>query len=188
MSISLVKGQKVDLTKTNPSIKKYKIGLGWNPNVTNTGGSFDIDVSAFVLGENKKRLSDAHFIFYNNLKSPNDALVHLGDSTTGVGDGDDEALVLDLSKIEDTATEIVFVVTIHDAQSKNQNFGQISGSYIRILNDENQTEILKYDLNEDYSIETALTFGKIYKHNGEWKFEAVGTGFQGGLQEYLNNY
>lgn len=186
-TINLQKGQKVDLTKTNPNVAKFRVGLGWNPN-TAVGGSFDIDVSAFILGDDGKRLSDNHFIFYNNLKSPNDAVVHTGDNTTGEGEGDDETLIVDFSKIEDTATEVVFVVTIHDAGTKNQNFGQISGSYIRIMNDADGSEIMKYDLNEDASIETAMQFGKLYKKDGEWKFEATGAGQAGGLQEFLNKF
>ena len=187
MSINLVKGAKVDLTKTNPTVTKFRVGLGWNTN-QNVGNTFVIDVSAFILGADNKRLSDNHFIFYNNLKSPNEALVHSGDNRTGLGEGDDESLVVDFSKIEDTAKSIVFVVTIYDAATKNQNFGQISGAYIRILNDADGSEIMKYDLNEDYSIETAMTFGKLYNRDNEWKFEAVGTGRAGGLQEFLNEY
>jgi tellurium resistance protein TerD len=186
-AINLVKGAKVDLTKTNPNVKKFKVGLGWNPN-TAVGGTFDVDVSAFVLGENGKRVDDNHFVFYNNLKSPRDFVVHNGDNTTGEGDGDDETLVVDFSKVSAEDKQIVFVVTIHDAIAKNQNFGQVSGSYIRISDEATGTEILKYDLNEDYSIETAMIFGKIYEKDGEFKFEAVGTGMKGGLQDYLNQY
>jgi len=186
-TINLTKGQKIDLTKTNPGVKKFKVGLGWNPN-TAVGGTFDVDVSAFILGENKKRVSDAHFVFYNNLKSPNDFVIHNGDNTTGVGEGDDETLVVDFSKVKPDEKEIVFVVTIHDALTKNQNFGQIGGSYIRICDEVTGNEIMKYDLNEDYSVETAMVFGKLYLKDGEWKFEAVGTGMKGGLQDYLNQY
>lgn len=187
MSISLVKGQRVDLTKTNPSVKSFKVCLGWNPN-TAVGGSFDVDVSAFILGDNLKRVSDEHFIFYNNLTSPNEFVKHLGDNLTGVGDGDDETLVVDFSKVSTSEKSVVFVVTIHEAATKNQNFGQITGSYIRICDSLTGTEIMKYDLNEDYSVETAMIFGKLYEKDGEWKFEAVGTGMKGGLQDYLNQY
>ena len=186
-SINLEKGQKVDLTKTNPNVKKFKVGLGWNPN-TAVGGSFDVDVSAFILGENDKRVDDGHFVFYNNLKSPREFVVHNGDNTTGEGDGDDETLVVDFSKVSPEDKQIVFVVTIHGGVEKNQNFGQVSGSYIRICDDTSGEEILKYDLNEDYSVETAMVFGKIYEKDGEFKFEAVGTGMKGGLQDYLNQY
>src|ERR1700741_321144 len=168
-TINLAKGQKVDLTKTNPGVKAFKVGLGWNPNGA-VGSTFDIDVSAFVLNAEGKRLSDSHFVFYNNLKSPNDFVIHNGDNRTGEGEGDDESLVVDFSKADPTAESVVFVVTIHEAASKNQNFGQISGSYIRVCDNENGNEIMKYDLNEDYSVETAMIFGKAYKKDGEWKF------------------
>ncbi len=187
MAISLEKGQKVDLTKTNPSVKKFKVGLGWNPNAA-VGGSFDIDVSAFILGADQKKVSDAHFVFYNNLKSPNDFVVHTGDNKDGQGEGDDESLIIDFSKVTETEKSVVFVVTIHEAAAKNQNFGQISGSFIRICDSETNVEIVKFDLNEDFSVETAVVFGKLYEKDGEWKFEAVGTGMKGGLQDYLNQY
>lgn len=186
--INLEKGQKIDLTKTNPSVKKFRVGLGWNPNSTTTGSTFDVDVSAFMLGENGKIPSEQHLVFYNNLKSPNEGLVHNGDNRTGEGDGDDETLTFDVSKIDEVSEKIQFVVTIHDGIQKNQNFGQVGGAYIRILDDATDTEIVRYDLNEDFSTETALNFGGLYKKDGEWKFEAVGTGMKGGLQDYLNIY
>lgn len=133
-------------------------------------------------------LSDQHFIFYNNLKSPNDAVIHTGDNIDGGGDGDDEQIIVDLSKIENSVSEICIVVTIHDANSRGQNFGQIRNSFIRIVTDPSNEEILKYELDEDFSIETAVEFGRIYKRNGEWKFEAVGAGMKGGLEDYLNKY
>lgn len=186
-TISLVKGQKVDLTKTNPEVAKFRIGLGWNPQAA-VGQDFDLDVSAFVLGANGKRLSDKHFVFYNNLKSPNDSVVHTGDNLTGAGDGDDEVLTVDFSKIEPEATEIVFVTTIHEATERSQNFGQVNGSYIRIMDDSTGNVIMHYDLNEDASTETAMQFGKLYKKDGEWKFEATGTGQVGGLQSFLDRF
>lgn len=186
-SISLQKGEKVDLTKTNPDVAKFKVGLGWNPN-TAVGGTFDVDVSAFILAADGKKLSDKHFVFYNNLKSPNDSLVHTGDNLTGEGDGDDESLVVNFANIEPEAEAIVFVVTIHEAESKRQNFGQISGSYVRITNEATGEEILKYELNEDFSIETAMEFGRLYKRGGDWKFDASSSGMQGGLQDYLNRF
>lgn len=185
--INLTKGQKVDLTKTNPGTKQFKVGLGWNPNAA-VGGAFDVDVSAFILGEDGKRLSDQHFVYYNNLKSPNDFVVHTGDNQTGEGDGDDETLIVDFAKVDAAAKSIVFVVTIHEAATRNQNFGQINGSFIRVCDNASGDELMKYDLNEDYSIETAMVFGKLYEKDGEWKFEAVGTGMKGGLQDYLNQY
>lgn len=186
-TINLTKGQKIDLTKTNPAVKAFKVGLGWNPN-TAVGGTFDVDVSAFILGENGKRVSDAHFVFYNNLKSPNDFVTHTGDNTDGQGDGDDETLIVDFAKVAAAEKAVVFVVTIHDAATKNQNFGQVQGCFIRIMDSATGTEIMKYDLNEDFSVETAVVFGKLYEKDGEWKFEAVGTGMKGGLQDYLNQY
>ena len=186
--VSLVKGEKVDITKTNPGLKIAAIGLGWDTNTSSTGQAFDLDASVFILGENGKMLSDQHFIFYNNLKSPNDAVVHTGDNLTGDGDGDDEQVIVDLSKIDNNASEIIVVVTIHDAASRNQNFGQVRNSFVRIFDTNSNVELLNYELEEDFSIETAVEFGRIYKRNNEWKFEAVGTGMKGGLQDYLNKY
>lgn len=185
--INLEKGQKVDLTKTNPNVKTFKVGLGWNPNGA-VGQTFDIDVSAFILNESGKRVSDQHFVFYNNLESPNGLVKHTGDNRDGQGDGDDEALLIDFAKATGDEKAIAFVVTIHGADEKRQNFGQISGSYIRILDADTNDELVKYDLNEDFSIETALVFGKLYERGGDWKFEAVGTGMKGGLQDYLNQF
>ena len=141
-----------------------------------------------MLGENKKLLSDGHFIFYNNLSSPDGAVVHTGDNLTGDGDGDDEQVNVDLGKIDNNASEICIVVTIHDAEVRKQNFGQVRNSFIRIFDTNTNQEILKYELDEDFSIETAVEFGRIYKRNNEWKFEAVGMGMKGGLQDYLNKY
>lgn len=147
-----------------------------------------MDASAFILGENGKILSNQHFVFYNNLKSPNDAVVHTGDNLTGDGDGDDEQIIIDLSKIENEVSEISIIVTIHDAIGRNQNFGQIRNSFIRIADESSNQELLKYELEEDFSIETAVEFGRVYRKNGEWKFEAVGAGMKGGLEDYLNKY
>jgi tellurium resistance protein TerD len=183
MAINLVKGQRQTI-----SAPKFTIGLGWDGNETSTGGAYDLDASAFILGENKKMLSDEHFIFFNNLTSPNGAVEHTGDNTTGDGDGDDEQIKVDLSKIEDAATEICIVVTIHEAEERRQNFGQIRNSFVRIFDTTTDKEILMFELEEDFSIETAVEFGKIYKRNGEWKFEAVGAGMKGGLQDYVNKY
>jgi tellurium resistance protein TerD len=140
------------------------------------------------LGENGKLLSDSHFVFYNNLKSPNEGVVHTGDNLTGDGDGDDEQVIVDLSKIESNAAEICVVVTIHDADDRKQNFGQVRNSFIRIVDSNTNSDIVKYELDEDFSIETAVEFGRIYKRNNEWKFEAVGNGMKGGLQDFLNKY
>ena len=183
MAINLQKGQRESI-----NAPKFTIGLGWDTNTSSTGQAFDLDASVFILGENGKMLSDQHFIFYNNLKSPNDAVVHTGDNLTGDGDGDDEQVMVDLSKIDNNASEIIVVVTIHDAASRNQNFGQVRNSFVRIVDTASNAELLNYELEEDFSIETAVEFGRIYKRNNEWKFEAVGTGMKGGLQDYLNKY
>jgi len=182
MAINLQKGQRESI-----SAPQFTVGLGWDTNSSSTGTSFDLDTSVFVLGENKRLLSDAHFVFYNNLKTPDGAVEHTGDNLTGDGDGDDEQIKVDLSKIAATAAEICIVVTIHDAENRRQNFGQIRNSYIRIF-DGTKTEILKYELEEDFSIETAVEFGRIYKRNNEWKFEAVGAGMKDGLEFFLNKY
>ena len=183
MAINLQKGQRESI-----KAPKFTIGLGWDTNSTSTGSEFDLDASAFILGENKKILSDKHFIFYNNLKSPNEAVIHTGDNRTGEGEGDDEQIIVDLSKIECETSEICIVVTIHEADIRGQNFGQVRNSFIRIFDTNSNEELLKYELEEDFSIETAVEFGRIYKRNGEWKFEAVGVGMKGGLQDYLNKY
>jgi len=182
MAINLQKGQRESI-----SAPQFTVGLGWDTNSSSTGSSFDLDTSIFVLGENKRLLSDAHFVFYNNLKTPDGAVEHTGDNLTGDGDGDDEQIKVDLSKIGADAAEICVVVTIHDAENRRQNFGQIRNSYIRIF-DGTKTEILKYELEEDFSIETAVEFGRIYKRNNEWKFEAVGAGMKDGLEFFLNKY
>lgn len=183
MAINLEKGQRV-----NVNLPKFVVGLGWDANSSSTGQDFDLDASVFILGENKKILSDQHFVFYNNLVSPDGAVEHVGDNLTGAGDGDDEVIKIDLSKINPNATEICFVVTIHEAESRKQNFGQVRNSFVRVFNPDTKEEILKYELEEDFSIETAVEFGRIYKKGGEWKFEAVGVGQKGGLEEYLNKY
>lgn len=183
MAINLQKGQRENINSP-----RFTIGLGWDTNESSTGQDFDLDASVFVLGENKKILSDGHFIFFNNLKSPDGAVVHTGDNLTGDGDGDDEQVNVDLGKIDTNASEICIVVTIHDAEDRKQNFGQVRNSFIRIFDTNTNQEILKYELDEDFSIETAVEFGRIYKRNNEWKFEAVGMGMKGGLQDYLNKY
>lgn len=183
MPINLQKGQRESL-----NAPAFVIGLGWDTNSTATGSGFDLDASIFILGENKKLLSDSHFVFYNNLHSPDGAVEHTGDNLTGDGDGDDEQIKINLTKIDPNAAEICIVVTIHDAEARKQNFGQVRNSFIRIFETPSNTEILKYELEEDFSIETAVEFGRIYKRNNEWKFEAVGTGMKGGLEDFLNKY
>ncbi len=183
MAINLQKGQR-----QNIDAPRFTIGLGWDTNTSSTGTAFDLDASVFILGENKKLLSDNHFIFFNNLKSPSGAVEHTGDNLTGDGDGDDEQIMVNLSLIDPDATEICIVVTIHEAESRNQNFGQVRNSFVRVFDTSSTEELLKYELDEDFSIETAVEFGRIYKRNNEWKFEAIGMGMKGGLQDYLNKY
>ena len=188
MSVSLSKGQKVDLTKSNPGLKKVTVGLGWDTNKYDGGNDFDLDAAAFLLGSNGKVTSDGDFVFYNNLKHSSEAVVHLGDNRTGEGDGDDEQISIDLSKVPFNIEKIDFTVTIHDAETRQQNFGQVSNAFIRILNADTNEELIRYDLSEDYSIETALVVGELYRHNGEWKFSAIGSGFQGGLGALCGNF
>lgn len=183
MAINLQKGQR-----ENINAPKFTIGLGWDTNSSSTGVDFDLDASVFILGENKKVLSDSHFIFYNNLKSPDGSVEHTGDNLTGDGDGDDEQIKIDLTKIDPSVKEICIVVTIHDAEARKQNFGQVRNSFIRIVDDSNNTELVKYELEEDFSIETAVEFGRIYNKDGQWKFEAIGMGQKGGLEDFLNKY
>jgi tellurium resistance protein TerD len=183
MAINLQKGQR-----ENINAPKFTIGLGWDTNNSSTGSGFDLDASVFILGDNKKIISDSHFVFYNNLKSPDDAVIHTGDNLTGDGEGDDEQVKIDLTKINPAVKEICIVVTIHDAIDRKQNFGQVRNSFIRIVDDSNNTELVKYELEEDFSIETAVEFGRIYNKDGQWKFEAIGVGMKGGLEDYLNKY
>jgi tellurium resistance protein TerD len=183
MAINLQKGQR-----ENINAPRFTIGLGWDTNSSSTGSGFDLDASVFILGENKKLVSDSHFIFFNNLKSPDDAVIHTGDNLTGDGDGDDEQIKIDLTKINPSVKEICIVVTIHEAETRKQNFGQVRNSYVRIVDDSNNTEIVKYELDEDFSIETAVEFGRIYNKDGQWKFEAIGMGQRGGLEDFLNKY
>jgi tellurium resistance protein TerD len=183
MAINLQKGQREAI-----NAPKFTIGLGWDTNSSSTGSSFDLDASVFIMGDNKKLLSDNHFVFYNNKKSPDGAVAHSGDNLTGEGAGDDEQISVDLTKIDAGVSEISIVVTIHEAEQRRQNFGQVRNSFIRILDSATNQVLLKYELEEDFSIETAVEFGRIYKRNNEWKFEAVGAGMKGGLQDYLNKY
>ena len=183
MAINLQKGQR-----ENINAPKFTIGLGWDINNTSTGGAFDLDASLFLLNDSKKLVSDNHFIFYNNLESPDKAVVHSGDNLTGDGDGDDEQIKIDLTKIDSAVQEITVVVTIHDADARRQNFGQVRNSFIRIFNTDTNEEVLKYELDEDFSIETAVEFGRIYNRNGEWKFEAVGSGQREGLDKFVSMY
>lgn len=188
MGITLAKGQKVDLTKGNPGLKHVLIGLGWDTNKYDGGFDFDLDTAAFLLGENGKVTSDLDFVFYNNTNHTSESVKHLGDNRTGEGEGDDEQIQVDLSSVPSNINKVAFTVTIHEAQERRQNFGQVNNSYVRVLNSDNEQEVLRYDLGEEFSIETAITVCEIYRHNGEWKFSAVGSGFEGGLESLCKNY
>ncbi len=188
MPISLKKGQKVSLTKDNPGLSKLVVGLGWDINAFDTGGSFDLDTAAFLLGENGKVSSSDDFVFYGNLEHTSGAVKHMGDNLTGAGDGDDEQIKIDLSRMPDNLSRIAFTVTIYEAEERRQNFGQVNNAFIRIMDESTGQELLRYDLGEDFSIETAVVFGEVYKNNGEWKFNAIGSGYQGGLAALCANY
>lgn len=187
MSVSLSKGGNVSLSKSDPSMKNVLVGLGGDVRTTD-GQDFDLDASAFLLSETGKVRSDSDFIFYNNLKSADGSVTHTGDNRTGEGDGDDESLIIKLDMIPANVAKIVFVVTIHDAQMRRQSFGQVSGAFIRLVNNDSQLEVARYDLTEDASSETAMLFGELYRHNGEWKFRAVGQGYAGGLSSVCAQY
>lgn len=188
MPINLSKGQKVSLTKDNPGLKKVVVGLGWDINQFDTGGDFDLDASAFLLTDAGKVSRQEDFVFYGNLQHPSGSVVHQGDNRTGEGEGDDEQIKIDLSLIPQNITRVAFAVTIYDAETRRQNFGQVSNAFIRIYDETNGQEILRYDLGEDFSIETAAIFGELYKHGNEWKFNAIGSGYQGGLAAICANY
>jgi len=188
MAVSLKKGQKVDLTKTNPGLSKIVAGLGWDTNKYDGGHDFDLDTAAFLVGEDGKVVSDSDFVFYNNLNHPSGAVSHLGDNRTGEGEGDDEQIKVELDKVPANVQKIAFTVTIHDAEARGQNFGQVSNAFIRIFNEDTNEELIRYDLSEDYSIETAVVVGELYRHNTEWKFAAIGSGFEGGLGALCKNF
>lgn len=184
MAINLQKGQRIEI-----GLQKVGVGLGWDPN-EGSGFDFDLDASAFMLGSNKKLPQDEFFVFYNNPQSPDGAVESSGDDTTGGNSdgGDDETLTVDIEKVDPRIQEIIFTVTIHEAEKRRQNFGQIRNSYIRVYNANTNEEIARYDLDEDFSIETAVEFGRLYKRGNEWKFEAMGIGYKGGLQYFVDKY
>lgn len=183
MAINLTKGQRIEI-----GLSKVGVGLGWDPNES-TGFDFDLDASAFMLGDNKKLPTDDFFVFYNNPKSPDGSVESSGDDLTGGNsDGDDETVTVDLTRVDPKIQEIVFTVTIHDYETRKQNFGQVRNSFIRIYNAQTNEEIAKYELDEDFSVETAVEFGRLYKRNGEWKFEAMGIGYKGGLEYFVNKF
>ena len=188
MAVCLKKGQKVDLTKSNPGLKKITVGLGWDVNRYDGGSDFDLDASAFLLGANGRVPTDSDFVFYGNSTDPSGGVSYGGDNRTGEGEGDDEQIFVDLSLIPAGVEKIDFTVTIYEAAERRQNFGQVSNAYVRLVDDATGQELIRYDLEEDFSIETALVVGEIYRHNGDWKFNAIGSGFQGGLEALCRNF
>ena len=188
MPINLSKGQKVSLTKDNPGLNNIRVGLGWDVNAFDSGTSFDLDASVFIADASGKCPSDKEFIFYGNKEHTSGAVKHMGDNTTGEGDGDDEQIHIELNKVPDNLEKIAFTVTIYEAEQRHQNFGQVSNAYIRIIDEATGTELVRFDLGEDFSIETAVVVGELYKNNGEWKFNASGSGFQGGLAALCGHY
>jgi len=187
MAVSLAKGQNVNLSKTVTGLTKVKVGLGWDARSTD-GAAFDLDASAFMLKDDGKVPNDDHFVFYNQPKDPSGAIQHTGDNRSGAGAGDDESLVVDLSKMPADIKKVAFCVTIDDADTRRQSFGQVNNAYIRVINADDNTEIARYDLSEDASVETAMIFGELYVLNGEWKFKAIGQGYAGGLKALAQNY
>jgi tellurium resistance protein TerD len=187
MAVSLIKGGNVSLTKEAPTMNIAMAGLGWDARVTD-GADFDLDASVFMVGDDGKVISDTSFIFFNNKTSTCGSVTHMGDNRTGEGEGDDEQVKIDLSKIPAEVKKLVFAVTIYDAEARKQNFGMVSNSYMRVFNNDNGTEIARFDLSEDASTETAMVFGELYRHNAEWKFKAVGQGFAGGLSALASQH
>ncbi|CAM4503274.1 hypothetical protein HMSSN036_27860 [Paenibacillus macerans] len=188
MTISLSKGQRIDLTKTNPGLKKALIGLGWDINKYSSGQDYDLDASAFLLHADGKAKGIEDFVFYNNPKTPNGSVIHTGDNRTGEGEGDDEQIIIDFSLIPPHIHRVGISVTIHDAVARNQNFGHISNAFVRVVDAETDREIARYDLGEDFSLETAVVVCELYRHGEEWKFQAIGSGFNGGLAALCRNY
>lgn len=190
MAVSLSKGQRISLEKVAPGLSEIFVGLGWDTKATDGGFDFDLDASLFLLNSSEKLISDNHFIFYNNLTSPDadKSVEHTGDNLTGDGDGDDEVIKINLKKVPDDVQKIVVVVTIHEAEERSQNFGQVDNAYVRIVDSKTGKEAARYDLTEDCSIETAMIMAELYRKNGDWRLNAVGAGYQGGLQALLDRY
>ena len=188
LTIQLSKGQRIDLTKTNPGLTKVILGLGWDTNKYSGGFDFDLDASAFLLNEQNKCESEADFVFYNNMKHQSGSVQHTGDNRTGDGDGDDEQIIVDFSKIPSNVHRIGITVTIHEANERGQNFGQVSNSFVRLVDEQSNMELLRFDLGEDFSVETAVVVCELYRQDNEWKFNAIGSGFSGGLIDLCRNY
>ncbi|NKX86369.1 TerD family protein [Nocardia coubleae] len=187
MGVSLSKGGNVSLTKAAPNLTAVAVGLGWDLRTT-TGTDFDLDASAIALGADKKVVSDKHFVFFNNLKSPEGAIEHIGDNRTGEGEGDDEVVNVDLANTPPTIESIVFPVSIYDGVTRNQSFGQVRNAYIRVVDQANGEELARYDLSEDASTETAMVFGELYRNGAEWKFRAIGQGYASGLEGIARDF
>lgn len=188
MAINLSKGQKVDLTKTNPGLSNILVGLGWDTNKYDGGSDFDLDVSVFLANGAGKVASEKDFIFYNNTQNENGSVVHTGDNRSGAGDGDDEQIKIDLNNVPANVEKIAFTITIHEAEARSQNFGQVSNAYARIISASNDEELIRFDLGEDFSIETGIVVGELYRHSGEWKFSAIGSGYKDGLAGLVRDY
>lgn len=188
MSVSLNKGQRVSLKKDGVSLKNIYVGLGWDTNQYSGEADFDLDASAFLLRGTGKVGRESDFVFYGNLANANGSVTHKGDNRTGSGDGDDEVIEVKLDDIPEEYESIVFTATIYDSDIRLQNFGMVSNAYIRVVNVDTEEELLRFDLSEDYSTETALVFAEIYRHSGEWKFKAIGSGYTGGLAEMCGKY
>jgi tellurium resistance protein TerD len=187
MSVSLSKGGNVSLTKMAPNLSQVAVGLGWDTRTT-TGADFDLDASALLCGAGGKVVDDAHFVFFNNLRSPDGSVEHTGDNLTGEGEGDDETIHVDLSRVPANVEKVVFPVSIYDAPARQQAFGQVVNAFIRVVDRSSGAELARYDLTEDASTETAMIFGELYRHSGEWKFRAIGQGYASGLAGIAKDY
>ncbi|MBM9467937.1 TerD family protein [Nakamurella leprariae] len=187
MGVSLTKGGNVSLSKAAPGLRSVQVGLGWDVRTT-TGTDFDLDASALGLGENKQIISEQYFVFFNNLKSPDGGIEHLGDNLTGEGEGDDEQIVVNLAALPAEVSSVVFPVSIYDADSRGQSFGQVRNAFIRVVNSDDNNELARYDLSEDASTETAMVFGELYRNGAEWKFRAIGQGYATGLAGIARDY
>jgi len=188
MTINLEKGQKVDLTKTYPNLKKIMLGLGWDIKKSDAGTDFDLDALAFLLNKSGKMQTEKDFVFYNNLKHESGSVIHSGDNRTGAGEGDDETITVEFSKVPSNTDKIVFGITIFKAEERKQNFGMVSNSFVRVVDVDTNTELMRYNLGEEFSIETGIVICEVYRYNNEWKFGAIGSGYKGGLDALVKIY
>ena len=187
MTLSLQKGGNLSLSKQDPNLKRLVVGLGWDARSTD-GQDFDLDASAFLLGSSGRVRSDADFIFYNQVRTPDGSVEHTGDNRTGAGEGDDEQIKIDLSRLSSDVDKVAVTVTIHDSETRRQNFGQVRNAFIRVVNEDTSQEVVRFDLGEDFSTETAVIFAEVYRSGPEWKFRAVGQGYAGGLKALCSSY